>query len=606
MKTAFLIFFILLILGLEAKAVAPYGIKGQNQSTLYSNVHQFPNNQVTNLGGINALVETGNHNLLTNPSFEHSSPATGWTLSGCTSSTETTIVNHGKQSLKISCAAQTLKIYQDSTLYATHLAGQNSQRSIQVYSTVAGVSVCSGSATVASTTNCIAVSDLNKFGLYEAPEPIGTSNGLYIVSSGAITGDIYLDDAKIDTGSIKGNAPAITDLLTFARGALVENTNEIEFTVAAITTTNRGIISIIDDTANTRTKFTALRKCIVDVSTSGTGTLNGQHLGLYKNGVLVTAGNETSLSGYRTITSISLSLNVGDFISIYTPSAAAGMEFSVKAVESVNLETYSSQCGANCVDAYSALVSSTGVVSQENVDWLNGNFSKAGGTSFFLGTLNTTVRNTLPLNCKVSPYGNASANAVINATTATTIEIRTITAENGVLTDYGFQISCSKQGVDLIASRMITGIFVGPRSELRVTGGSGHGSTNTAIRRFTTTISSTGSDITNSGDSATLGHSFTINTSGVYSMTYCDSNTATGHAFGFTKNSNQLTTGIQGIDSTSVVIYAFSLNASTSVSTCVSGTAILAAGDVIRAHTEATHNGTSASTVQFRITKVGN
>ena len=32
---------------------------------------QVPNNQATKTGAINALIETGNLNLLSNPSFEH-------------------------------------------------------------------------------------------------------------------------------------------------------------------------------------------------------------------------------------------------------------------------------------------------------------------------------------------------------------------------------------------------------------------------------------------------------------------------------------------------------------------------------------------------------
>jgi hypothetical protein len=54
-----------------SQAAAPYGLKGQSQTqTIYPNVHQAPYNQVTNLGGINALIETGNPNILLDPGAE--------------------------------------------------------------------------------------------------------------------------------------------------------------------------------------------------------------------------------------------------------------------------------------------------------------------------------------------------------------------------------------------------------------------------------------------------------------------------------------------------------------------------------------------------------
>jgi hypothetical protein len=41
---------------------------------------QVPERQATQTSGINSLLETGNQNLLINPSFEHSAASTGWTL----------------------------------------------------------------------------------------------------------------------------------------------------------------------------------------------------------------------------------------------------------------------------------------------------------------------------------------------------------------------------------------------------------------------------------------------------------------------------------------------------------------------------------------------
>lgn len=61
-----------------------------------------------------------------------------------------------------------------------------------------------------------------------------------------------------------------------------------------------------------------------------------------------------------------------------------------------------------------------------------------------------------------------------------------------------------------------------PTSEVAVDSGNGNGSTNTKIRRFSNTRKNAGSDITYA-DSATLGGSFTINTTGIYTACYNDS-----------------------------------------------------------------------------------
>lgn len=147
----------------------------------------------------------------------------------------------------------------------------------------------------------------------------------------------------------------------------------------------------------------------------------------------------------------------------------------------------------------------------------------------------------------------------------------------------------------------LTGLNI-PKSEVYVTGGSGHGSTNTKIRRFTTTITQTGSDITNSGDSATLGHSFTINTAGVYAITYCDTYSASGAWFGASVNSSQLTTAIFSItEANRIGSVATTVSA---IPPCYSATTNLNAGDVVRAHTEGTVSGTLNYSTNFRITKV--
>jgi len=126
----------------------------------------------------------------------------------------------------------------------------------------------------------------------------------------------------------------------------------------------------------------------------------------------------------------------------------------------------------------------------------------------------------------------------------------------------------------------------------------GYGATNTVIRRFTNTITSQGADITYA-DSATLGASFTINTNGVYAISYSDNLTASGE-IGISLNSNQLTTSIASITAANRLAEATVPSANATAS--VSWIGYLASGSVIRAHTAGTAAGSVAS--EFTITRV--
>lgn len=96
-----------------------------------------------------------------------------------------------------------------------------------------------------------------------------------------------------------------------------------------------------------------------------------------------------------------------------------------------------------------AKVSSTGIVSEPNLNWLNGNFSKVGGASYFTGTLNVGIVTT-GLVGVASTFGNLNGHAEINISNLTTLEVRTASAESGALVDYAFHLSCNKTGVDAV------------------------------------------------------------------------------------------------------------------------------------------------------------
>jgi hypothetical protein len=134
-----------------------------------------------------------------------------------------------------------------------------------------------------------------------------------------------------------------------------------------------------------------------------------------------------------------------------------------------------------------------------------------------------------------------------------------------------------------------------------VSTGNGLGSTNTTIRRFTTTVINTGTAITYA-DSATLGASFTINESGIYFIQYSDigpsvssvilsiSKNSTSGAPVTSANANTLAHGFNPLTTGS----------SNAIAYCVER---LVVGDVI--YPKANTNTTDASsTVHFTIVKV--
>ncbi len=136
------------------------------------------------------------------------------------------------------------------------------------------------------------------------------------------------------------------------------------------------------------------------------------------------------------------------------------------------------------------------------------------------------------------------------------------------------------------------------KEEVLLTGGSGFGSTNTSVRRYTNLYSQTGSALTVT-QSASLGDSVTVNVAGVYSITNTDYDTVAQGYLLTTRNST----------STSAThperLVATYNNSVTPLSTSV--TAYFNVGDVIRClFTNINTPATSVDLVYLRVTQVSN
>ena len=129
----------------------------------------------------------------------------------------------------------------------------------------------------------------------------------------------------------------------------------------------------------------------------------------------------------------------------------------------------------------------------------------------------------------------------------------------------------------------------------------GYGSTNTVIRRFSNVVTNQGTDITYA-DSATLGASFTINTSGVYSVSYTDQFNASS-ATGVSLNTTQPSASIQALTNASEIIATSRSAASGNAINCAA-TLYLPSGSVVRPHTIGDASGGNTSNCVFTIVRV--
>jgi hypothetical protein len=136
------------------------------------------------------------------------------------------------------------------------------------------------------------------------------------------------------------------------------------------------------------------------------------------------------------------------------------------------------------------------------------------------------------------------------------------------------------------------------QSMIRVNTANGYGSTNTAIKRYTTVVTTQGTDITYA-DSATLGASFTINTAGVYSISGNVVAAATS-SLGASLNSSQLTSVIGNITAADRLIVGYGAGGNPGT---FSVSVYLSAGSVIRPHSDGNAT-TNAAIENFTVTRV--
>jgi hypothetical protein len=191
----FLLIF-LLSLSLVQAGLPPTRSAGQDQTLGTAFNIRTPFSQVTNLGGINKLIETGNNSVIENGSFEHSTPSTGWTVSnGSIISDSGTIFGSQAGEWDPAAAAHTLN--QDYTT-SSEWSGVPALASCYVKTTRSDVKFRYRTNGTASTGDQLNVSSAGTWNRYQIQlTSTTTSIGLEVASTTASTGIIYIDNCEL-------------------------------------------------------------------------------------------------------------------------------------------------------------------------------------------------------------------------------------------------------------------------------------------------------------------------------------------------------------------------------------------------------------------------
>lgn len=482
MKFLSLLLSLVLTVSAVAQTPPPVSLKGQQSASKLLpkwNI-QVPNNQATNLGGIDALIETGNGNLLANPNFEHSTVATSWTSGGTASApvVETSNVPSGKQSLCWnSLSSKTFTLTQDSTANATAFADGTVQgvASIRLRTThSAAIDICPRQAGTTSTTNCIQivtsaptatqVLNNNQWAVYRIPFIFGgTSQGIS-VSAASGSGTTCVDDSFVGPMVLDTHAAIATQSSRVAQTASFGNA---DITGATTSTQGSGLYSYASGTGI----YTVLKDAIFTMTADfrANGAASVQPL-ITDSAGAVEYGASTSLAaaGNRASASASVYLVAGNTFKFRNALAGTTNEqyIMVTAVEATTVNTYTGQCQSDieCSNEYSVSVDTAAALARISVSgWATS--AAASGTNNQIKTLTVPsgVFSVLPV-CECTAVATATAelrDCKFNETGSTVTSLVFNSSAGGVASNLPLNITCTKTGVDYKARRQIVGSFKG-------------------------------------------------------------------------------------------------------------------------------------------------
>jgi hypothetical protein len=448
---------------------------------------QVPNNQLTTTATNKHKIETGNTNILVNPSFEHSTFSTGWTNSAGTFTEETALEIDGLKAAKLVLSSQIMSLTQSSTLYASQFAdGVQGLAMVRVKSNVA-LKVCAIQAGTVSTSLCVDVPSHNKWGLFKIPFILGaTSSGISVASTGAVSGTVYVDDAYVGATNIAADV----DQSRVAGESFFAGTAGCTW---SRTNTAIGAFGSTAACPGPTIVYSSIGQWQTTDSDLPRQTINNLPAGVYKAKFITTTTGSALVNGALAINDGSSTCNsvfasgnntfgIGQIVEcvfVYTSpgnrvfelfGASSGSSFiasNTNGPPSLNTKfileyfgsgsVYSASCGAACEDTLSAKVSSAGVVSDENQDWINGN-CVVTITSLFTCTYTSGIFTVAP-NCTVTPAESGVGTFARFQGNPTNTAVAVFTQTNSTADASEFNIICTKTGADYRAGRTIVGSF---------------------------------------------------------------------------------------------------------------------------------------------------
>lgn len=340
------------------------------------------------------------------------------------------------------------------------------------------------------------VSSTNKWKQYELPVVIGgTQMGFIVESTTGVTGDVYIDQPFVGltpssygfevaqaehVGNITWNGTASCDWLqttsnstftAYTANANCPTPTSAGELIAPLTKipgfqleTKIGKYVIVAN-GNFTSNYGATGRIFHYIS-DGTNTFFGG--GIYNDtGGISTIGNTSTLvfnmestsSSLKTIQLGAITQSTGLNSAITNSLTQGKLTFSVYYYPpKTTIVTQTQELTAQTSNIFSAKVSSTGVVSDENFDFINGNCSIAA-TSQFTCNFNSNIFTSAP-NCTVSVAGSNRTGNLLTNTTTTQLRVETGIADTSGFSAIAmpFEINCTRS-TDFNKSQLVVGQF---------------------------------------------------------------------------------------------------------------------------------------------------
>ncbi len=467
----------------------PTTIKGSRQTSPTTTFnYQVPNFQATNLGGVTSRIETGNANLLINPSFENPTVASGWTQNqissialngnfvdgakGVSVTTNNTTATFLSQSISLTNveASGLSRVQMQSSVWARKNSG------IDLYWCVSVDSVEQGCQLLQSGT--LMLKYTNFFSFAATGSTVVINSYFKSTSSAAYNFDADfaymglatdLQSATISTpmtdygpltitGGTKASSPATDKFYGSRIGPYLFYSIQYRQTSSSGAANGSGIyrfqippatgctINTTVSPAYTGTDMLALRTTIGSgiVAISGIGGGFGSPYVYDSNNIAIAAAS--NLVG--NILPIGGDTNGG---ANWYGLGNATVDYTVSGVVScVGWDAGTSFAVTNPTPFYpsfSAQISSAGAVSSETSDFINGSCSVAN-TSEFTCSFNSSFWSTAP-NCTATGLETGSAAPIVKILTqATTSSVVVKTYNNSAsATAYAFNLNCQATSV---------------------------------------------------------------------------------------------------------------------------------------------------------------